>query len=90
MTDSPSPSDQADNKAAGTAAEKAEPQHAAANAPVAQVKKPAAAVEDTNGAKHFDQHRFPPGYDYHSYYANYGYGGYPPPGYGPPGQLLLL
>lgn len=34
-------------------------------------------------AQHYEQQSYPPGYDYHSYYAAYGY--YPPHGYLPPG-----
>jgi hypothetical protein len=89
MTDSPLPSDQAEQADTNEpVTEKAEPQQATAqpSTGAAADKKTSAAAEDTNGAAHYDQRSYPPGYDYHSYYASYGYGGYGPGYGGPPGQ----
>lgn len=69
-----------------TAADDAAPAASAATAD----DKPTTADADAEAtdpnaaaAQHYEQQSYPPGYDYHSYYAAYGY--YPPHGYLPPG-----
>lgn len=90
MTDSaPLPSDQNDtgNKDLETATQVAQqPHQEQQTADGNQAVAVAAAAEDpSGGTQHHDQqHGYPAGYDYQSYYA-YSYGAYgAPPGYGPP------
>jgi hypothetical protein len=87
MTTDPAEIDQAEVTAAAPAAKtEQQPQPGTNAAAAADKPDPSdASAEDVNGAKHHDQHSYPPGYDYHSYYSGYGYGGYAAPGYGPPG-----